>query len=250
MNRINLLMGIFIALAIVSCKDDDPATDPATVSVEMEMVVGEESLVHGQTYSINNVDVQFTNVAYYVGDLTFTDSENSSYTGSDRYLLLKPGVANFGFSPAYVENGPEISLTGISFIVGVDPTTNAETEIDFTMRSSDDPLGQQNPTMHWGWQGGYRFLNIDANADLDGDGDFETPLTYHLGKDDFLGNVSLTVNEKLEGGQNDFRLLFDMEEFLSGIDFSTEQFTKVQPDNLGLAQKLLTNYNSSFSLGK
>ena len=47
-----------------------------------------------------------------------------------------------------------------------------------------------------------------------------------------------------------FKLNFDMAQFLDGLDFNTEQFTKAQPDNISIAQKVFANYNKAFSFGK
>ena len=59
-----------------------------------------------------------------------------------------------------------------------------------------------------------------------------------------------TPNEKLEGGANDFRIIFDFEKLFSGIDFNTEKFTKAGGDEIGLAQKVLANYSTAFSFEK
>lgn len=238
-----LILGLFV----VSCGDNN---DPIDVNVKLQMKVGDEALVHGTTYRINETDVQFTNVAFYLGDMKFETSDGQTFESESRYHLIKPGVYDFGFSIPADEVADNLKLTTASFFVGVDGDTNAESELDFTERAEGDPLGQQNPTMHWGWAGGYRFLNIDGMADTDGDGEFETQLTYHLGKDEFLRSFSSNPDLKLEGGINDFQIIFDMSAFLSGLNFETEFFTKVQPDNMVIADKLFENYGSTFNFAK
>lgn len=235
-----------IGLLSSSCGD----SEPKDVNVKLQMNVGDEALVHENTYNINGTDVQFTNVAFYLGDMKFETSDNTSYESTEKYYIIKPGIFDFNFTlPEDSESEEDVTLSRISFFIGVDAETNSESEMDFMEREVGDPLGQQNPTMHWGWAGGYRFLNIDGNADTDGDGTFETPLTYHLGKDEFLKNIALTPNVKIEEGSNEFQVIFDMNAFLGGVDFETENFTKVQPDNLGLANKLFNNYEAAFTFG-
>ena len=233
-------------LLYTSCGDDDPKE----VELSFQATVGEEALMHETTYNINGTDVQFTNVAFYLGDMQFKTSDNVSFQAADRYHLIRPGVFRFSFESLPTEGNDDVNLTEISFFIGVDAETNAETEMDFTERAEGDPLGQQNPSMHWGWAGGYRFMNIDGMADTDGDGEFETQLTYHIGKNDYLQNITLNPNQKLEGGKNEFQVNFDIAAFLSGIDFSTENFTKTQPDNIAIADKLYNNYNSAVSFVK
>ena len=233
----SLLLAGFI---ITSCGDKDPRS----VNAIFQINVGEEALALESTYSINSTNVQFTNVAFYLGDMTFETSDGTKYESTSRYTLVKPGMYDFNFTvPEEIEE--DVNLSKINFFIGVDPDTNSESEMDFTERAAGDPLGQQNPSMHWGWAGGYRFLAIDGFADIDGDGEFETQLTYHLGKDALLRNFSLSPNVMLEEGENKFEVIFDLNEFLGNLDFSTENFTKVQPDNLDLANKLFDNYSNA-----
>jgi len=243
---------LIMGLMIISCGDDDTleSNESKDVNVKFQMNVDQEALVHETTYNINGTDVQFTNVAFYLGDMKFETSDGMTYESSDRYQLIKPGIFDFNFSIPATEEDVDVNLSKITFFVGVDAETNAEIEMDFTERPEGDVLGQQNPTMHWGWAGGYRFLNIDGNADTDGDGEFETQLTYHLGFDEFLKNISLSPDQLLEEGANEFKINFDMSTFLAGVDFATENFTKVQPDNRTIADKLFDNYSSSITFVK
>ncbi|MDF1697389.1 MAG: hypothetical protein P1U56_16215 [Saprospiraceae bacterium] len=232
-----LILGAFI---ISSCGDKDPRD----VNAVFQINVGDDALAHETTYVINDTKVKFTNVAFYLGDMTFETSDGSVFESTPRYTLVKPGSYEFNFTvPEDVEE--DVTLSKIDFFIGVDATTNAETEMDFTEREVGDPLGQQNPSMHWGWAGGYRFLAIDGFADLDDDGEFEQQLVFHLGFDDFLKLYSISPNAKIEEGSNQFEVIFDLNEFLSGLNFEEENFTKVQPDNIELANKLFANYNSS-----
>ncbi len=239
----SVLSILLLGLVVSSCGEDELKD----INVKLQMNVGDDALMHETTYNINGADVQFTNVAFYLGDMKFETSDGKSYESTSRYHLIKPGVFDFNFSIPADEGGDDLSLSQITFFVGVDADTNSESEMDFTERAEGDPLGQQNPSMHWGWSGGYRFLNIDAMADLDGDGTFETQLTYHLGKNEFLKNITLNPNQKLDEGGNNFQIIFDMSTFLANLDFATENFTKVQPDNKSIADKLLNNYSSSFA---
>ncbi|MEM9549281.1 MAG: MbnP family protein [Bacteroidota bacterium] len=235
---------ILIGLIIFSCGDDDPRD----VNFKLQMNVGSEPLMHESTYMLGNIPVQFTNVAFYLGDMKISTSDGIDYEAATRYHLIKPGIYEFNFSVSADDASDDLRLSGISFFVGVDPETNSQSTTDFTERSADDPLSQQNPSMDWGWNTGYRFLNIDGNADLDGDGEFETQLTYHLGRDEYLANININSNALIEEGSNEYQIVFDLERLLSNLDFSTENFTKVQPDNKDVADKILANYSASFNI--
>jgi len=243
MTRIKGILGILALMLIISACGDD---EPRNVSVSFQMNVGDDALVEESVYSINDTDVRFTNVALYLGDVEFETSNGVTYESSQPYYLVEPGTYNFGFTiPEDVEG--DVNLNSASFFIGVDAITNSESEMDFTERAEGDPLGQQNPSMHWGWAGGYRFISIDGEADVDGDGEFETMLTYHLGRDEYLKTFTLTPNVKLEGGENSFEIIFDMAQFLDGLDFANENFTKVRPEDADLTNKIFANYDSAVS---
>ena len=252
MNKLKLFAIVLMGITIWSCGKDEEAKE---VNVKLGMVVDGRSLQTGTIYNINGVDLQFTNVAFYLGDMTFRNSDGSSFVneGDNRYQLIIPGVFDYNFSIPYDDNSGDLSLDEVTFIVGVDETTNNDDQTTFEMRPDGDPLGQQNPTMHWGWMGKYRFISIDADADLDGNGVFGEEgekLVYHLGKNSFLGNIKLSPNQRLVGGANDFRIYVDFEKLFTGIDFNTEKFTKTGVDEIDLANKLFANYSSAFSFEK
>ena len=48
-------------------------------------------------------------------------------------------------------------VRGVKLHLGVDPAHN---HADPSTYASDHPLSLQNPTMHWGWSAGYRFMAI------------------------------------------------------------------------------------------
>lgn len=249
MNRIGFMVAVAACSLLASCGGDKEAKD---ANITLEMMVGDQSLQLNQTYTINDVDIQFINAQFYVGDMTFSISDGSSFASQEdsRYQLITPGSTNYNFSIPYTEDAPDVSLDQVSFILGVDATTNAQDEQSFDMRPEGDPLGAQNPTMHWGWLGQYRFVSIDANADLDGDGEFETPLVYHIGKDSNLGNVALMPSLELEEGKNDIRIKADVAKLLAGVDFATEPFTKSGADVQTLTDKIVANYQSTFTIEK
>jgi len=233
------------ALLFTSCSKDENAD----INIVYKTTVGQELLQHNATYNINSTDVQFTNVAYYVGDMSFTLSNSTSFTSQNRYQLITPGEFTYSFSLENVGED-EVDFNQASFFIGVDSLTNQQTEQEITDREEGDPLGFQNPSMHWGWTGGYKFMSIDGLADVDGDGEFETTLIYHLGFDDFLKDFSLDVNESIESGETNYKIIFDVDKFLSNVNFETENFTKVTPDSYDLALKLYNNYDNAVSISK
>ena len=58
------------------------------------------------------------------------------------------------------------NVEGLKFFVGVDPDNNAGA--DPTLWPADHPLYPQVPSMHWGWDFGYRFIALEGGAGANG----------------------------------------------------------------------------------
>lgn len=107
--------------------------------------------------SMNNMghDVKFSRLEYYVSDIAITHDGGQVTEASDTWLLVDAGddlYVNLG-------NFDVVSIEAISFFVGVGPDVNHE---DPTAWPSDHPLAPQNPSMHWGWSAGYRFIALEG----------------------------------------------------------------------------------------
>ena len=71
-------------------------------------------------------------------------------------------------------------------------------------------------------------------------------MAFHLGKDAFLSDISLTLHNNLETGDNDLEIAVDVAKFFTNIDLSTEFSTHVG-DNIPLAEKFKANLPGAFS---
>ena len=114
---------------------------------------------------------------------------------------------------------------------------------DFTTRAPSDPLAAQDYQMHWNWNTGYKFLRVDGRSDTDGDGVVDTDITYHIGSDPLLSNL----NFALENLSEEVTIEFDLAKLFAGVDFTVDIDTHTG-NNLPLAQKLVANYSTAFSI--
>jgi len=238
----------FIALATSlfvapGCKKDgDDGTDLAKLSLEFAFKVGSEDLVFGDNYEINGKMVNFEAANYYIGGLKMTQEDGTTIDLSQNYLLA--GLGN----SANVQGELQLSnLVTTSFFVGVDAATNMQTETDFTARPSGDPLGVQDPAMHWNWMTGYKFLRIDGSVDTDADGMPDTPIAYHLGSAAMLKNLEFNQTITIKGGDNTLTFELDVEKFFTGVDLAVEVDTHTG-NNLPLAERLRDNLETSLTI--
>ncbi len=233
------LMIIGFAFILTNCSDDTGDTDDSVnVDLEVQMRVGSETLSDGSTYTINGTTIQVNAARFYLGNISLDGNSNLD---DDTYYVVSEN--NKSFNLAEVEEGDYTFAYGI----GIDPDNNAQTTEDFTTRPPGDPLGLQEPTMHWNWNTGYKFLRVDGMVDTDGDNVVDTAVEYHLGTNEFFTTLQGTDQISLTPEDNAITIRFDLAGLLDGVDISTGAVTHVG-DNKPMADQMLANYTKAFQI--
>lgn len=224
---------------ILSCDDDtDEGTVMLTPTLDLQMRVGSETLTAGSTYDINGTALQVNVAQFYIGDISLTGAET---VASEDFFVI--GTALNSISLPETQAG----TYDLSFGVGVNAAINALPEEDFTTRPVGDPLGMQEPSMHWSWNAGYKFLRIDGMVDTDADGVPDQAVEYHLGNDAFYAILNSPSQVNLSEADDTITLRFDLAALFGGADLSTGEVTHVG-DNKPLADLMLANYTEAFSI--
>lgn len=235
---------LFLALIgfgviILSCNDDDTnSTVMVNPTLDLQMRVGSETLTAGNIYDINGTALQVNVAQFYIGDISLTGAET---VASEDFFVIGTALNNISLPET------EVGSYDLSFGVGVNAAINALPEEDFTTRPTGDPLGMQEPSMHWNWNAGYKFLRIDGNVDTDADGVPDQAVEYHLGNDAFYAILNSPNQVSLSEADASITLRFDLAALFSGADLSTGEVTHVG-DNPDLADLMLANYTEAFSI--
>lgn len=239
-NMYFILAFIGLGMTMVSCSDDDAAdaTVMITPQLSVEMVVAEQAVTAGETFDINGTALQVNVAQFYIGNLNFIGEQN--FAQEDYFIAA---IDQNSFSLPEIEEGSY----DFQFGIGVTPEINSLEEEDFTTRPTGDPLGVQNPSMHWSWNSGYKFLRIDGMVDTDADGVPDQAIEYHLGSNNFFALLNAPQKLDLTEENNTITIRFDLEEFLKEVDLSNGQVTHVM-DNKPMADQLFINYPSAFSI--
>lgn len=204
MKNIFPLLILALALTAVGCGDDDdggPAT--TTLALRATSTYGDDPLVmfERQYDYEEGMKLQMQLLQVYLSNLVLTYEEG----GQTREEPLEEiALVDFGdiFTDADAEAGIEVltaevpirSYTGLKMGMGVAPELNATVPPDYDLTH---PLSQN----YWEDASSYIFFKIEGNADLDGSGNFEDKLTYHIGGDNnfsevtFSGALDLTKEE-------------------------------------------------------
>jgi len=142
----------------------------------------------------NNKNVKILRAVFYISEIEIHHPDNPSVLLSDQYLLvdaLDP-LREFDLGAWAVD-----ATQGVTLHLGVPSSVN---HLDPTTYPADHPLAPQNPTMHWGWAAGYRFMAIEGKVDNNNDGVPESIFEYHNLGDALYKTVELTGMAEAENG--------------------------------------------------
>lgn len=230
------------SLFFYACGDDSDSQS-VLLDFEFDFRINDQKLVFGQVYDLNESKVSFKVANYYIGGLQMTQEDGAVIDLSADYLLAGPGNI---FSAA--EKVPNNDIVKFDFFIGVDEASNSQTETDFTSRPSTDPLGMKDPSMHWNWNSGYKFLRVDGEVDTDGDDIPDTPIAYHIGSDPLLKNVSISSDRDISDDST-IHFVLDINEFFAGVNFQVVENQDTHTgNNLELAQRLVSHLDTALSV--
>ncbi|MEZ4987178.1 MAG: MbnP family protein [Saprospiraceae bacterium] len=143
-----------------------------------------------QTYAYpDGSPLKFQLFNYYVSDITLLkEGETEGHllaevTLNDYSDMFTTEAASRGISYTYKEI-PAAKYNRIKLGLGLAPDLNATQPGDY---QAGHPLTEN----YWSWALGYVFAKIEANADVNRDGQFDNGLTYHMGKDELYKVITL-----------------------------------------------------------
>jgi len=186
------------------------------VNISFEHNAGNEFMAIGHTvFPIwNNKNVKITRAEFYISDIELHHSGNTSTLLADQYLLVDAAdpLAEFDLGAWLVDAAESVTLH-----VGVPSSVN---HLDPTTYPANHPLAPQNPTMHWGWSAGYRFMVIEGAVDNNNDGVPETIFEFHNVGDELYKSVELASAETAENGVLHLHFVLDYAKLFSNMTMS------------------------------
>lgn len=162
-----------------------------TVSAQNQVNLTINHLLDGESLSFNkafhnNLDdeLYYNRLQYYISGVSLVHDGGTETELADFYALITCGDAE---STTLDFGTQEISqIEKVIFHIGIDEDTN---HADPSLYEVDHPLALQEPSMHWGWAGGYRFIVVEGNT-----GDtFEDPVALHCIGDKNYVDVELDI---------------------------------------------------------
>lgn len=168
MKKITLLFTILVSFASFSQN---------SISLNINHIVGSNPLEFNTEFSIPGGDkVQLDRCEYYVSQISIVHDGGMTTDLEDVWILVD------AFDQETYDLGEyDIdAVESITFHVGVETPYNND---DPAAWPNSHPLAPQNPSMHWGWAAGYRFLAMEG---LSGASSPEYTFEVHaLGNDNY-----------------------------------------------------------------
>ncbi len=149
MKNLTLIATIFLVLGTYA---------QSSINLNVNHKVGNENLEYATDFTIANGDkVELDRCEYYISQIAFTHDGGVVTELEDVWILVD------AFDQETYDLGQyDIDqMEFISFSVGVETPENND---DPTAWPNAHPLAPQNPSMHWGWAAGYRFLAMEGKS--------------------------------------------------------------------------------------
>ncbi len=128
---------------------------------------------------------------YYISNIIITHDEGKADTLKEQWILVNPSINNdydlgyFNFS----------KIESIELGLGIDKAHN---HLDPTLYPEKHPLALQEPSMHWGWAAGYRFITFEGYAGAT-EADVTTNFQIHTLDDKNYKTVKLPITALPQG---------------------------------------------------
>lgn len=128
------------------------------------VVLNIDHLLEGDAFSLNTPksssvadNYEVTRLEYYISDFKLMHDGGQLINLPDTWLLVNASQGvEFVLGDFMIDE-----LEELQFSNGINPDYN---HLDPTLYPSGHPLALENPSMHWGWTAGYRFLAIEGNV--------------------------------------------------------------------------------------
>lgn len=201
------------------------------LNLNIQHLLGSEEMELGK--QINSTDghpFEISRLQYYISQISVFHDNGKQTKVKDTWALITTGNKE----QTTIELG-EYDMTQVDkiiFHVGVEEEVNHD---DPALWPADHPLAPKNPSMHWGWVGGYRFVAMEG---LCGASMNETFQMHSVGNEIYT-TVQVEVDEQATDGFITVDLKADYIRTLDGIDAS-KGF--IQHGALNEAEVMMANF--------
>ncbi len=196
-------------------------------------VNGEELKVNETQFTIwNGKAMRIDRAEFYLSEISLIGVGGGKTALNDQYVLADAGDPEMVWSIGNVDLD---EIQGVEVHIGVDQAKN---HLDPSTYQLGHPLGFQDPSMHWGWSAGYRFMAIEGYVDNNNDGIPESLFQYHNLGDNLYYTTSIDGEATAESGVLTVNIEVDYAKLFEGM---TMIGNLIHHGSNAQNQKMLTN---------
>lgn len=171
---------------------------------------GEEMKVNETLFTIwNGKTMRIDRAEFYLAEMSLIGAGGGKTKLNNQHVLVDAGEPTQVWSLGNVSMD---AIEGVEVHIGVEESKN---HLDPSTYQLGHPLGFQDPSMHWGWSAGYRFMAIEGYVDNNNDGIPESLFQYHNLGDNLYFTTNIDGDVTAENGviavefQLDYARLFE-----------------------------------------
>ena len=184
-----------------------------------------------ETNNMNN-DFKITRLQYYITRISIIHDGNQ-VTAIDDSIVALINVNDELTSTIPLGAQNFTSVEGVKFHIGVYSPVNNE---DPTLWPTGHPLAPKNPSMHWGWASGYRFVAFEGVAGTN----FSQLWQFHaLGNNNYYETSPVMTSSEMVNGVETIKIQGNYVEALKGITISQGL---ISHGSTGSARTVLENF--------
>jgi hypothetical protein len=248
-----ILLLLFVLPFLSSKCEDDPKPDAincdGVLNMNFKPTLNNQPFVANKVFLINGKKVRFSKFQFYASVIPNLSAGSTPSCNNDNiitfvdFTTLDDSLKSINGVTAPVMKAPVGSFQDIVLGLGVGLVLNSKTPSDFP---ATNPLSKSEE--YWSSWKSYIFFKLEGLMDKDGDGSFETGITYHTGSNDaYIPNPRITKNIEITSKGTTLNFDLDMNKLLTGFDFNTlnkiENLTQKED-----MKKLMTNLVSAISI--
>ena len=219
---------------IVLCCIGLGLTAQSQLNLHLNPMSGTNPMLLNQNFSeYNGRTTVMDRLQFYLSNFFLVHDGGTVTPLPNNYLLVTGTRPDYSLGTSNIVN-----IEKIRFSVGVDATVNHN---DPATWPTDHPLAFQNPSMHWGWNAGYKFAAFEGEGDNNNDNIPETMWQLHPTGDQLLRSVEVVVTPTIDGNGTHLNLEYDMQAWLRDIDLPT---IGAQHSSTGDAVTVMDNINT------
>ena len=182
-----------------------------TVAIHMTDKLGDQPFFYNSSIEMgDDYYIQVSRLQYYVSEIKLIHDGGQVTPATDLHFLFSPSrdsILDLGIFT--IED-----LEKIEFSIGVDQAHN---HLDPATYPTEHPLAPKNPSMHWGWSAGYRFVAFEGYSGNNGV-NFPDNYQIHTVGDENYRTVTLNVDEVMDADTMIIPITADYKHLLDGIN--------------------------------